>query len=119
MNWALLERDDLRVLAPSFDHGSSLASGSEDDRLARLDVALYCGRAYARSFEDGRTLPLTSLARRAITTTGGIASEWLERIEAVDGHTVGGVVEALPELSDVRRRFLTSVLLENRRRLLT
>ncbi len=39
INWAVLERDGDRLLAPSFDHGSALASGVADADLARHDPA--------------------------------------------------------------------------------
>jgi len=119
MNWAVLERQGRRMLAPTFDHGSALASGSADEDLQRKDPVRFSRQGMATRFEDGKTVTLVELAHRAVELASGRAPEWIERLEAITEADVAGVLGGVRGLSDIRRTFMAEVLQENRRRLVT
>lgn len=119
INWGVLtcEEDGRQALAPSFDHGSALASGTQDPRLASTTVERYAHRGYAGRFEDGARLQLVDLALEAVQRTGGRAERWLERLASVEMGDVAAIVGGIPAMSEERRRFITGLLLTNQRRL--
>lgn len=120
INWGVLflNEDGRRVVAPSFDHGSALASGAQDARLASVDVDDYAANGFAHRFENGKNLQLTELASRALARATPEARLWIDRIGEVARSDVEAVVNAVPGMSDIRRTFLTSLLETNRRRLM-
>lgn len=119
INWGVLTCEDngRQALAASFDHGTALGSGTQDRRLLHMKVEDYAQRGFAGRFEDGAHLPLVDLAREGITLTGGRAEEWLDRLAAVDEAAVDAIVGSIPGMSEVRRRFISSLLVINQRRL--
>lgn len=119
INWGVLarEEDGRQALAASFDHGSALASGTQDDRLRATTPEHYSARGFAHRFENGTHLPLADLARESVRKTGGRAALWLERLGAVEDDVIERVLISIPGMSELRRRFLSSLLLINRRRL--
>jgi hypothetical protein len=119
INWGVLtcQEDGRQALAPSFDHGSALASGTQDAKLSSTDVAVYAGKGFAGRFEDGARLSLVDLALRSVHSWGGKSSTWLDRLAAFDADLVCEVVNAVPDMSEVRRRFLCTLLETNQRRL--
>lgn len=119
INWGVLtcEQNGRQALAPSFDHGSALASGTQDQRLMATTVEQYADRGFAGRFENGARLPLTALARESVVRTGGRAELWLHRLAALDAEVIQHVVARIPGMSEVRRKFISSLLLVNRRRL--
>ena len=114
-NWALTVRGGETRLASSFDHGSALAAGRDDDHLASVAVEKYANGAKARKFEDGHQVRLTDLALDAAQRWG---AEWISALRDVDPDGVRDIVQAVPGLSEVRRTFVINVLAENRRRLI-
>ena len=118
-NWAVLtcKRNGRRTLAASFDHGSALASGSQDEQLETADVEQFARRGFAGRFEDGKHVPLVDLALAAVARTGGRAQEWLRKLHDLEPSEIERVISRIPEMSDVRRRFVVDLLLINQRRL--
>lgn len=121
INWGVLTRnvDGRRFLAPSFDHGSGLASGVQDEFMETRDASAYAERGMAHRFENGMHLPLVELALQAVARTGTGAHQWVERIGELDAEVVASVVHAVPGMSEVRRSFVRTLLDTNRRRLTT
>jgi hypothetical protein len=119
INWGVLtcEEDGRRALAASFDHGSALGSGTQDQRLAQSTAEDFARRGFAGRFEDGARRPLVDLARQAVFRTGGRAGKWLDRLATVDADAIDGIVGSIPGMSEVRHRFISSLLLINQRRL--
>ena len=119
VNWGVLtrDRDGGRALASTFDHGSALASGTQDERLAHITPESFAVRGYASRFEDGQKQPLTDLALDGVRQVGGRASTWLDRLKFVDPAACQEILEAISGMSELRRRFLSAVLETNRRRL--
>jgi hypothetical protein len=119
INWGVLtcEEDGRQALAASFDHGSALASGTQDARLESTTPEHYAARGFAGRFEDGARLPLVDLARTAVGLAGSPAADWLERLALVTQSQVEEIVAGIPGMSVVRRTFLCNLLETNQRRL--
>ncbi|WP_229746262.1 HipA domain-containing protein [Rhodococcoides trifolii] len=119
INWGVLtENDDgARSLAPSFDHGSALASGAQEEFVATRDATEYAERGMAHRFENGQNVPLVKLAKNAVARAGASGNQWIERIGELDPDAVQSVVHAVPGMSEVRRTFVSTLLNTNQRRL--
>lgn len=129
-NWAIVQDGARLVLAPSYDHAASLGRtlSSEDAarRVAgtdpRVTVAAYAGRARSAFFPRGGDRTQTPL--EAFEVAAGrhprAAELWLARLEAVDPAAVEAAGAALPldRWSLEHRAFASSMLAENRRKLL-
>ena len=122
-NWAVLVRPsgDLE-LAPSYDHGAALGSALRDDRRARMlqegRVVTYADRGAGKQIENGQTT-LVAVALMALRVSGGdAAGRWLDRLGEVADADLVAAVAATPRMSDPARTFCSSLLIENRRRLL-
>jgi hypothetical protein len=122
-NWALLQSPsgDLR-LAHSFDHGSALGSGSGEPTHARAlknGVEAWCRRGKASKFPDSGPVTLVELALTSLqSATSRARNHWMQQLSQVSDQTCEDVVNALPDLSEVTRRFVIEVLAVNRRRLI-
>lgn len=115
-NWALTIDGSMRRLAASFDHGSALAAGKEDSFLARTDPRDFADGAMAMKFENGKNVHLADLALDGMDRWGG---PWLDALARIGVGDERDIVDAVPGLSELRRRFICRLLEENRRRLLT
>lgn len=120
INWALL-LDAMGVepdrLSPSFDHGTAFGSGMTDTRLASQNGRDFARRGRAGRFENGRDRALVDLALDAVSRTGEEGLRWIAALGACEQERVKAIVDAVPGMSDARRRFTLEVLAENRRRL--
>lgn len=120
INWAVLPeptRAQPNKLAPSFDHGRAFGPGIPDEQLTEQDVPRYCHRGRAGRFENGHGTTLVELARDAVSRAGEGGFQWIEALRVVEPQRVRAIVDAVPGMSDARRRFTLEVLGENRRRL--
>jgi hypothetical protein len=119
INWSVLtcEEDGRQALAASFDHGSALASGAQDEKLKATTPVRYAERGFAGRFEDGARLPLVDLALSAVRLAGPSADDWLQRLSLVTQPQIEEIVSAIPSMSDPRRTFLCNLLETNQRRL--
>ena len=130
-NWGALQAADAVCLAPTYDHGASLARNISDeerqDRMTSKDtgrqIQTYAKRARSAIYADvqaGR--PLTTLGVwAAFSTRAPKASDiWLERLRGIDDNTIRELLQEIPphRLSNVGREFTLQLLAENRRRLL-
>lgn len=135
-NWAVSFWDDEAtgvdaVLAPSFDHASSLGRElSDEERLARLDgkdrnrtVERYLARAEGRFFgsdADARPLSPLDAFRRAADMRPKAAAGWLERLRGVAGGAFEHTIRRIPaaRMSEPARRFALQMIELNRGALL-
>ena len=135
-NWGVLMPSDtargaVAVLAPSFDHASSLGQIlTDDERLRRLEtrdsgfsVDAFVRKARSALYGDlGSTQPLTTW--EAMQWAGRrydlALAKWLERLRTVPAQQLADAVRAVPEerMSPVAKRFAEAVLMSNRARLL-
>ena len=128
-NWAALWDDDLR-LAPTFDHGASLARNLTDEkrkeRLATRDrnptVAFFAGKARSRFYQaptDEHALG-TVEAFAAFAQQDPLAAQiWLARLAGVDRADVRRIVDEVPpkRMSNVAKEFTLELLMVNQERL--
>jgi hypothetical protein len=119
VNWAMLDREEARRLAASFDHGSALDSGSTPANTAAAldDVASWCAKGMATRFENGSATTLAELAINAVALAGGQAALWLSRMSALEPSQWQAILHAVPGLSVDTHTFMDKVLTENQRRL--
>ncbi|HWL93205.1 MAG TPA: HipA-like protein [Phycisphaerae bacterium] len=119
------------VLAPSFDHASSLGRELRDgERLIRLDgrdknrtIARYLGRAEGRFFgseSDPRPLSPISAFQAAGSMRPVARLNWLERLRHVNPTDFEKIIGRIPSerMSNAARRFALDLLQLNRRALL-
>lgn len=120
VNWALLldiTGAGPNRLAPSFDHGTAFGSGIADAQLDGRDGADFARRGRAGRFENGRDTTLVDFALEAVSKAGESGSRWIGALAAVEEDRVRAVIDAVPGMSDARRRFTLEALAENKRRL--
>ncbi|MCK4873615.1 MAG: hypothetical protein KAS72_12910 [Phycisphaerales bacterium] len=131
-NWGALRDGDRLALAPTFDHGASMARNlSDEERHERLTtkdrnrhVGPFARRARSALYGTvAATKPLTTVdAWRVVAKlTPEAAHAWLDRLAAIDGATIEALLVQVPpsRMSQVCRDFTRSLLEENQRRLLT
>lgn len=130
-NWgAIWDSRELR-LAPSFDHGASLARNlNEAERRDRLEtrdqnrtVEHFAGRARSAFYEssaDSRTLLARVAFRRFAGLDLGSARIWLARLAAIGEVEVEAILGQVPSerMSPVVKSFTLKLLMINRSKLL-
>lgn len=120
LNWGMLDNSGVYRLAKSYDHGSSLASGVSDTKLAEIlktGVEDWSRNARAHRFEDGRTKTLLDVAWEGLQASSGQAQEYVERIGSLDRESWLGVLEGMTSMSEVACTFVDELLVANRKRL--
>lgn len=118
VNWGALlpESGGRAALAPSFDHGSALASGVQEHDLPNPER--FARKGFAHRFEGGREITLVELARSGVTLGGQAAAQWIDRLRDVPDQSVARVLQGIDGMSETRRKFLGELLAINRRRLI-
>jgi len=135
-NWAAVwdgnapPRDQYR-LAPSYDHGSSLARNVSDEEKARrlqttdsgYSIATFARRAKSKLFasaEDKQPLLALDAFLAFSRRVPEAATIWRDRLQRIDETTIAKAIAEVPpsRLSAVGRDFTLQLLLENRRRIL-
>jgi hypothetical protein len=133
-NWAAIsmpEEKGLR-LAPTFDHGASLARNVSDaERKERLEsrdkrrrIPHFASRArsaFYASSTDSRTLGTLEAFDHFAQAAPGAATIWLERIRGVTREEIEAIIREVPpnRISEVAGRFTLELIMANRERLLT
>ncbi len=128
-NWAAIRDTDLR-LAPTFDHGASLARNLTDDaRKERLEtrdrrrtVAFFASKAASAFFgEAASSKPLGTLEAFAAFAklAPQAANTWLGRLAAIDSAAVKQIVDEVPEarMTRISKDFTLELLKVNQARL--
>ncbi len=130
-NWAAVQDDELR-LAPTFDHGASLARNiSDEQRKERLHtkdrnqtVEFFSNRARSAFYDkptDSRPLS-TFEAFFAFAQLAPIASRlWLGQLEKITPAAVQRILDEVPNkrMSRIAKEFTLELLVVNQRKLLT
>lgn len=133
-NWGVLRMNDGNLfLAPTFDHGSSMARNEPDEkRLIRLttkDMPRHISRFVCQAKSgffpaggDRNVSPLCTLEafEQAALQSPNAAKDWCERLAAVRNDRVKEIVHNVPAdwMSDLARRFTVELLRLNRERIL-
>lgn len=129
-NWAAIFSDKKLCLAPTFDHGSSLARNlTDEDRGARLatndarrTVGHFATRALSEFYpqEGDRTLPVIDAFRKFSTWAPEEADGWLKALSALSTEKMSQILSDVPaeRMSEVTRAFTLELLTTNKERLL-
>lgn len=130
-NWGALLEGDVMRLAPTFDHGSSLARNlldrAREERLTTRDrnqtVLAFVERGRSTFFgstADKKPLGLLEAFLAFAELAPIAASSWLDRLRGVKSEDVWGILERVTatRMSGICRRFTMELLLTNQRRLL-
>ncbi len=130
-NWGVLLADGKLHLAPTFDHGASMARNITDkERLDRLktrdkgrSIETFARRAKSALYAnatDTRSLSTVDSWRAFATLSTNAASLWLARLTEINDDTVRAVMDEVPphRMSHTCREFTVNLLAVNRRRLL-
>jgi hypothetical protein len=129
-NWGAI-RDSENRLAPSFDHGASLARNEPDEkRFLRLNgpdpgfgIEKFARNArsslYARD-SDKKTLITLEAYRKFAERCPSAAHAWQERLHLLQAADFETIVERIPDdrMSRIAKDFTTRLLLINQRRIL-
>jgi hypothetical protein len=131
-NWAIIQRDEMRFLSPSYDHGSSLGRNEQDAKMTgrlrgtdpRSTVETYvqkCRSALYEAPDAARPMSTREAFRFAMARRIKAGVHWLDSLRALDGHRVTEILESLPDerCSDLHRRFASEILETNRHHLLS
>lgn len=130
-NWGAIRDGDRLMLAPTYDHGSSLARNLTDqerkDRLRTKDqgrsVAHFAARArsgFYHSPEDKKTLYALEVFEEFAEHAPAGATIWKESLSRVTSETVKLILNEIPpqRMTPVTREFTFELLMINQQRLL-
>lgn len=130
-NWGAIRVGQEIRLAPSFDHGASMARNlTDEERLKRLEttdagyrVEAFAAKARSAFFEtnaDSRPLTTLDAWQRFSSQSPMARSIWLEKLNAIKHNAVGEILAQVPphRMTPICRDFTLRLLNENRRRLL-
>jgi hypothetical protein len=129
-NWGALREGQTLHLAPTFDHGASMARNiSDEERHERLtsrdrnrQIPLFARRARSAFYSDATAAKsMTTVgAWRAFAQKAPGAAAWLKPLGLVDRAAVDRVLAEVPpnRMSSVGHDFTLELLLENQKRLL-
>lgn len=129
-NWAALSDDDLR-LAPTFDHGASLARNlTDEERQERMttkdrnyQIAAYARRARSAFYSgvaDAKALGTVEAFSEFAGLAIPAAGVWLERLKAIDRAAISGILDGISSgrMTEPAKRFTLELLMTNQKRLL-
>ncbi|HET8899738.1 MAG TPA: hypothetical protein VFN09_13290 [Rhodanobacteraceae bacterium] len=130
-NWGAIWDGEHFSLAPSFDHGASLARNLSDaERLDRLDshdrgrqIPHFAQRARSALYADlSAKSPLSTLDAWLawVERVPDAAKVWRERLASIEDAAVVAILDQVHpnRMSAVCRQFTLNLLVENRRRIL-
>ncbi len=131
-NWGSLRRDDTLYLAPSFDHGASMARNVTDrerqERLTTRDanrqVAAFVRKARSAFYASvGAAKPMSTMEawKAWAARTPQAASIWRERLRQINEQVVEHLLREIPSnrMTAVCRQFTMGLLKENQKRLVS
>ena len=130
-NWAIVNRGGVRLLAPSYDHASSLGRNEPDKKVElrlqgrdpRSTVEAYASRCRSAFYDKADSAhPMTTRETAALVQQKrpDAAAYWLSRLRAIDEESVSGILGRIPpeRCSELHREFAHRILDENRKHLL-
>lgn len=129
-NWGALRMDNTLYLAPTFDHGASLARNLTDrerqERLTTRDanrgVAAFVRKArsaFYATIGDAKPMFTVEAWKAFAMRTPQAASIWRERLGQITEQTIEQLLREIPphRMSAVCRQFTMELLTENQKRL--
>lgn len=131
-NWAAVDDGGERSLAPTFDHGASLARNLMDsersDRLQSRDsnrrIPAFVRQARSAFYADPqqtKTMKTFDAWQAFSQNSPASASTWIARLGEIGDNSVLEIIDKVPpqRMSQISRAFTLALLTENRSRLLT
>jgi len=130
-NWGAIWLEPELRLAPTFDHGASLARNiSDEERKERLStrdqtrsVEHFAGRARSGFYatpQDSKTMPALEVFRQFASRDQEAARIWLGKLAEISQVAVNAILAEIPpqRMSPVTREFTLKLLIINQSRLL-
>jgi hypothetical protein len=128
-NWAIIEREGMYLLAPSFDHAASLGRNeSRDTMIERLTTNIetrkiphYVSKCKSYFYSQGIRLKLLDAFLIFGHRNKPAVDEWFLRLEALSNDMIVNIVGNVPDtiMSDVEKVFCTSIIIANKARMLS
>src|ERR1035437_3880570 len=131
-NWGAIQDGGILYLAPTYDHGSSLARNLTDtdrkDRLQTQDknrsMEHFAGKARSGFFkarQDKKTMFTLDVFHHFAQLEPGAAKIWLEKLNGIGSDVVDAILAEVPpqRMSPITRQFTLALLNINQRRLLS
>lgn len=121
-NWGILTEPAGPVIAPSWDHGNSLAFDlleSGRQKWLSLGITSFAIKGRPSKFEGGNKTTLVDFAISGLQRVDPLVREfWVERVHALTPETVQGILIKVPRMSVGQRIFANELIVTNRGRLL-
>lgn len=130
-NWGAIQDGGVLYLAPTYDHGASLARNlTDEERKARLQtrdqnqsVEHFASRArsgFYRAIEDKKTMFTLDVFQHFARLDPGAAKIWLAKLGGIGFDVVDAILAEVPpqRMSPITRQFTLALLNINQRRLL-
>jgi hypothetical protein len=130
-NWGAILDNGALYLAPTYDHGASLARNlTDEERKVRLltrdkkqSVEHFVARArsgFYRAIQDKKTLPTLDVFQHFAQLDPGAAKIWLAKLAGIGSDVVDAILAEVPpqRMSPITRQFTLKLLTINKRRLL-
>lgn len=130
-NWAAIRDSSALYLAPTYDHGASLARNlTDEERKARLQtkdhkrsVGHFAARARSGFFQsntDRKTLSTLDVFQHFARLDSGATEIWLAKLAGIGFDAVNAILAEVPpqRMSPITRQFTSALLEINQRRLL-
>lgn len=130
-NWGATWLNPELRLAPTFDHGASLARNlTDEERKERLttrdqnrSVEFFAAKARSAFYltpNDGKTMSALEAFQRFAEKHSGAARIWLGKLAGISQVAVDAILAEIPpqRMSPVTREFTSKLLMINQRRLL-
>jgi hypothetical protein len=130
-NWGAIQDAGVLYLAPTYDHGASLARNlTDEERKARLatrdklqSVTHFAARArsgFFRITKDKKTMLTHDVFQYFAELDAGAAKIWLAKLASIGSDVVDAILAEIPpqRMSPITRQFTSALLCINQRRLL-
>lgn len=119
-NWAIVRTESgRRCLSATYDHGSALGSGLDEDRRIHhaADVPGWCRNGFAQRFEAGHRTTLPDLAAEFAANFPHAREYWKQQIAGLKSSDIADIVHGISVMSELERTFVLEVVTENQRRI--
>jgi hypothetical protein len=121
-NWGVLIGPEGRRLAPSWDHGNSLAFDlleSNREKWLGLGIDRFAAKGKPTKFEGGKGTTLAGLALDGLDRISANSREhWIEKVHSLTLEDLQGILRKVPQMSEGERTFAFELMVINGRRLL-
>lgn len=131
-NWAAVREGNQLWLAPTFDHGASMARNESDalrkERMTTKDrnrqIPAYAAKARSAIYMergDEKSLLTIEAFQKFAELNELAATAWLDRLSGVDRSGIKAIIDEVPPkcMSRIAKQFTLELLIENQNRLVS